>query len=472
MACIRSTGAYIPFYRVKREEFVQAWGGANQGGEKAITNYDEDSLTMAVEAGMDCLSGFNREDIDILYFASTTMPYREKQGAALIANALDLRRNTLTADFSGSLRAGTNALNAAMHAVTANPETNVMVIVSDCRLGVPGSDLEQIFGDGAAALIVGSKGPAVISETYSHAEDILDMWRTQEDTYVKMWEDRFVFLKGYVGNVREAASTFLKKVGSTTKDFTKVVFFAPDQRRHKEISKVLKLEGDQVQDPLFQEVGNTGTAHALMMLVGCLEEAKAGDRVLLINYGDGCDLFTLQVEEEFPKNSKRRGLRGFKDSKRLIKNYEKYIQMKRVMEVQTGRRRPAAVSSAAALHRDRDMILGFYASKCKGCGRLFFPPQRVCMYCRTKDQYDMVRLADKRGKLFTFSKDFLAQSIDPPIITSIVHLDVEDGIRVFCNMGDRDPDAVKVDIPVEMTFKKISEAEGFFSYFWKCRPVR
>ena len=471
MACIRSTGAYIPFYRLNREEIGRAWGNA-QRGEKAVVNYDEDSITMAVEAGMDCLAGFSGKDIDTLYFASTTSPYREKQAATLIANALDLPRTITTADFSGSLRAGTNALKAAVDAVSSDPKRNVMVIVSDSRLGVPGSSLEQVFGDGAAAFIIGSEGSVVISESYSHTEEIIDVWRTQDDTYVKTWEDRFVFTEGYVANVREAVSAFLKKLDLTPSDFTRVVLSAPDQRNHRNGCKMLKLEKEQIQNSLLDQIGNTGAAHALMMLVNCLEEAKAGDKILLANYGDGCDLFMLQVEGEFPKNENRRGVKGFLDSKRMIKNYEKYIQMKKLMRVETGRRRPPAMSSAAVLHRDKNMVLGLYASKCKGCSRLFFPPQRVCMYCRTKDEYDTVRLADKKGNLFTFSKDFLAQSIDPPIITSIVHLDVEDGIRIFCTMSDRDPDAVKIDMPVEMTFKKMSEAEGFYNYFWKCRPIR
>ena len=471
MACIKSTGAYIPFYRLKREDIAKAWGASYLGGEKAVANFDEDSLTMAVEAGMDCLKGFKTEDISALYFASTTSPYKEKQAATFIAGALDLQRQITTADFSGSIRAGTNALNAAIDAVTADPDKNVLVIASDSRLGVPGSDMEQFFGDGAAALLVSGAGDVVITESYTHAEEIIDFWRTQEDSYVKMWEERFVYLKGYTENMQEAVNSMLNKTGLNISDFSKTVFYAPDQRRHAEMSRLFKLGKEQIQDPMFLTIGNTGVAHVLMMLTACLEEAKAGEKILLANYGDGCDLFALQVENKFSPDPARRGVKGYLDSK-MFNKYEKYIQMRKLMEVSSGRRRPPAVSSAVALHRDRKMILGYYGSKCKNCGRLFFPPQRVCIYCKTKDQFETIRFADKRGKLFTFSKDFLAQSVDPPIITSIVHLDVEDGVRVLCHMTDRNPDEVKVDMPVEMAFKKITEAEGFNNYFWKCRPIR
>jgi 3-hydroxy-3-methylglutaryl CoA synthase len=62
----------------------------------------------------DCLRGIDRATIGGVLFASTSHPYKEKQGASLIAKALDLRRDVATADFAGSLRAGTTALRAAL----------------------------------------------------------------------------------------------------------------------------------------------------------------------------------------------------------------------------------------------------------------------------------------------------------------------------------------------------------------------
>ena len=95
MVSIKSYGAYIPFHRLKREEIGRAWEAGPLRGEKAVANFDEDSITMAVEAGQDCLKGIERDSIDALYFASTTAPYKEKQSAAIVAAALDLRHNIL-----------------------------------------------------------------------------------------------------------------------------------------------------------------------------------------------------------------------------------------------------------------------------------------------------------------------------------------------------------------------------------------
>jgi len=112
MIGIVSYGAYIPLWRLD-------FGTLDEGlrGEKAIANFDEDSLTMGVAAGMNCLHNVDRSQIDGLFFATTTSPYKEKQISVTAATALDLRENILTADFGNSLRAGTTALKAAMDAV-------------------------------------------------------------------------------------------------------------------------------------------------------------------------------------------------------------------------------------------------------------------------------------------------------------------------------------------------------------------
>src|SRR3989442_7557193 len=99
---------------------LTAIGGGKPGGpEKAVAGWDEDSLTMAVAAAVDCLHGIDRRSVDAVFFASTSYPFQEKQGAAIVAKALDLRRHVQTADAGGSLRARTNALPAGLDTVRA-----------------------------------------------------------------------------------------------------------------------------------------------------------------------------------------------------------------------------------------------------------------------------------------------------------------------------------------------------------------
>src|SRR5215468_7066296 len=108
MVGITSYGAYVPMFRLP---FGAISGGGRKAsggsGERAVANFDEDSVTMGIAAAVSCLEGIDRASVDGVLFASTSYAYKEKQAASLVAKALDLGREVVTADFSDSLRAGT-----------------------------------------------------------------------------------------------------------------------------------------------------------------------------------------------------------------------------------------------------------------------------------------------------------------------------------------------------------------------------
>src|SRR5207248_7094048 len=160
MLGITSYGAYVPMLRLPLAAI--GGGGAKPGGpEKAVANWDEDAVTMAVAAAVDCLRGVDRASVDGVLFASTSYPLKEKQGAALVARALDLRRDVTTADVGDSLRAGTTALRAAIDAVKAGSARRVLVVAADTRMAAPRSAMEANLGDGAAAFLVSGEEVAL-----------------------------------------------------------------------------------------------------------------------------------------------------------------------------------------------------------------------------------------------------------------------------------------------------------------------
>ncbi len=60
--------------------------------EKPVANFDEDSITMAVAAGIDRINGSDHNAVDALLFATTTPPYIEKKGESIVV-AIDLCRD-------------------------------------------------------------------------------------------------------------------------------------------------------------------------------------------------------------------------------------------------------------------------------------------------------------------------------------------------------------------------------------------
>jgi len=145
--------------------WTNAPGRVKARGERAICNWDEDALTMGVEAGRASLDA-NRVPQSIV-FCSTTAPFLDRDDAVALAAALDLPDSTDTLNVAASVRAGTqgliNALRRADHAAT-------LLVASDARLTRAGSPQEMSYGDAAAAMLLGATGPGALAHGVEHAQ--------------------------------------------------------------------------------------------------------------------------------------------------------------------------------------------------------------------------------------------------------------------------------------------------------------
>jgi len=470
MIGICAYGAYLPILRLSRDEIAKQWEGYSLRGERTVANCDEDTVTMAVEAGRDCLKTGGKAGVDGLFFASTTPPYREKQSAALVATAMDLERKILAADFTDSIRSATIALRQALDTVQGGGAEKVLVTSADIRPGAPQSEFESTFGDGAAAVLVGKENViASLEGAYRHTDEFLDLWRLPDGQFTESWEDRFVKEYGHQRNIVAAGRAFFSEKGIRPAEITKAVIYSPDLRNHQTVAKLLGFDYQkQVQDLLFGNIGITGAAHSLLMLVAALEKATAGDTILLLGYGDGADAFLFKVTENIEKARGSRGVSGWLNRKLPI-SYMKYLRFRGLLPTEAARR-PALLSSAPSLWRGQKQNLALYGSKCRKCGTEHFPVQRVCYVCLAKDEFDPLPLADRKGMIFTYTKDNLFASDDPPLVMTVIEL--EGGSRLYVQMTDRDPEEAKLELPIEMTFRRMNEASGFVNYFWKCRPIR
>ena len=468
MAGIVSYGAYVPPTRLA---FATIAGKSPKGGEvtpeRSVAWDDEDAVTMAVAAGMNCLRDLDRNSVDALYFASTSYAFREKQAAALVAKALDLRRDVATADHAGSLRAGSAALRAAFDAVAAGSAGRVLVIASDCRPGAPGSGLERSFGDGAAAFLVGDTDViASFEAAHCVADELVDVWRGDGDRFVHSWEERFVIQEGYTPNLIEAVRGLLAKTNATAAEFARVALYAPDDRSLAGVARALRLDPKQLQDGLFGRLGNAGCAYAPLLLAAALETLKPGDRLLLANYGDGAEALALRATTSIENLESRRGVSWHLARRRAVKNYDRYLSARQLQMREYESPRDAGLS--ATIHfREREEDIAFKGQKCARCGAVQFPIQRVCETCFAKDEFELVRLAEKTGRVVTYTFDFFFPTPDPPTIVTITEID---GARVHLQLINTTPQQTKIGLPVEFTFRRIHEVGGRPNYNWKATP--
>jgi 3-hydroxy-3-methylglutaryl CoA synthase len=467
MLGILSYGAYVPPTRLA----LAALRGrpAPEGGpEKAVAWNDEDSVTMAVSAAVNALRGVERCTVDGLFFASTTHPFREKQAAALVARALDLRRDVRSADYGGSLRSGSSALRGAFDAVSAGGARRVLVVASDCRMGAPGSALEANLGDGAVSFLVGDSDAVVTLEgCHAVANEIVDLWRGDRDRYVHSWEDRFVVQEGYTPGLVEAVEALLEKTGASVSDFARVILDGPDPRSHAALHRRLGVDAGRVQDPFFGRLGATGAAFAPMQLAAALETARPGERLLLGDYGDGAEALAFAVTEQIEKLEERRGVSWHLARRRPVKSYQRYLNARGLSPTEYEPAQGQGLS--ATVHfRERDEDIGFCGQKCRSCGAVQFPIQRVCETCFAKDEFERVRLSDRTGKVLTYTFDHFFPTPDPPTVVTVTEVE---GARIHLQLVNTRPEDVSLDMPVEFEFRRIHQAGGRPNYYWKATPL-
>ena len=474
MAGITSYGAYIPYYRMPRSAINAAWGRGGGRGERAVAGYDEDPISMSVSAGIDCLKGTDPKTVDAVFLATTTPPYLERQNSNIVANALDFRRDVRNADFGNCLRAGVNALLSAVDAVSSGSLKSVLVTVADMRLGECGGEFESATGDGAAAFLVGNDGVAVeIEGSYGFSDDLSDYWRSGGDTFVSSWEDRFGRDAGYNVTPAEVVKNLLAKLNLTPKDISKACIYGANARAQGGLARAMGFAPEQVQEALLDSVGNTGAALAPMILVAALEDAKPGDRFLMVSWGNGCDAVVLRATEQIEKIRDRRAVKRHLAVKGTLDNYGKYMRWRGLVPTATRRGMTIAMS---AEWRERKLGLPLYGVKCLNCGtvQLYMSGStmraHICLECHARDNFEPYRFADKLGKTVSFSHDYLGGGINPPMTRAVI--DFEGGGRGLFDLVDRDPEECKVGLPVEMTFRKVPLGAGSTSYFWKCKPVR
>ena len=459
-------GSYVPNYRLPREVIAKEWGTPSVGGEKAVANHDEDSLTVAVNAALNCFPDPSPVQLEALFFASTTPPYREKQTAATLAAVLDTGPTVRTVDVTDTLRAGTSALLAAADTLRAGGK-RALICAADCRLGEPDSMQEQNYGDAGAALLLGTDNVlAELTDSLSLSAELLATWRTQQQDYPHQFPGGFEAKFGYNPLMTAAISGLLKQANLAPAAVTVAALAAPNPRAAATVAKAVGIDPKkQLHDTFWTTLGDTGAAQPLLLLTAALERAQPGDVILLAGYGDGADACLFRVTDLIRDYRTARSLFSQIELKRLLPSYGKYARFRRLIRKESA---AADVSTPVVLYRDQKTVLPLYGGQCPHCETVQFPPHRTCIECGHRGGLRPIKLA-RRGKVFTFTHDYLFDSPDTPVAHAVVDLD--GGGRVYLQITDCDPDRVEIDMPVELTFRKLHEGFNMHNYFWKARPA-
>lgn len=470
MAGIVSFGTYVPFHRLARRTVGEALGTPGGRGERAVASFDEDAVTMAVEAARDCLHGRDRSTLRSLTFATTEPPYLEKLNAATVHAALDLPPTVRCLDVACSLRAGLGSMLSAWESAAASGAP-ALATMGDVRIGAPEGSAELAGGDAGAAFLFGGEGViADVVATYSETMEFLSSWRLPGERFSRSWEERFPLTQGWGPLLASATKNLLAKAGVVPDELAAVVVDAPNARASAALLAQLKLKPEQVVDARLDTVGHAGAAQAGLMLASALEKASPGDLVAVVSASDGVDAMLLRATDAIASFRPVRTLDRWIASKNAGLSYTRYLKWRGILETEPPRRpdpeRPAGPPSLRT-HRWKFALVG---SECTACGARHLPPQEVCVECRASHRMKEVGFADGKAVIRTFAVDRLAFTPQPPMVVAVI--DFEGGGRVQSELTDVEPARVAIGDPLEMTFRRLFTADGVHNYFWKARPAR
>jgi hydroxymethylglutaryl-CoA synthase len=473
LVTLQRCGVHIPRSRLPRSSIAAAtsWTQPPQrsipGGARAIANWDEDALTMAVEAARQCIAPGLADELDATLFCSTSAPFADRDNAVMLAAALDLPEPGRTLNLSGSMRAATGGLLSALGGAHSRP---ALVTASDARSTRPGSAQELSYGDAAAAFLVGpARGDSLASvlAARSVADDFVDHYRMSDAEFDYALEERWVRDESLMTRLPASVSRLLSDGGVSASAVRHLALPAPASAARR-VAEACGLKHARRDERVLMECGDAGVALPFLLIIAALESAEPGDLIVALGVGQGVDALLLRVEP-----GARSGIRALGQAlarSREETSYVRYLSNRGLLGVDFGMRAERDQRTAHTVaYRKRDAVAGFKGGRCGRCGTVQFPRSRVCVNpeCRATDTQRPHRLADSTGRVKTFTEDWQAYSVRPPYIYG--NVEFAEGGNLLMEFSDLDSGELRVNDTVRFVYRIKDEdrARGFRRYFWK-----
>lgn len=473
-AGIESIGTYVPRYRLSAETVTEAWGQFHGSGisETAVPAADEDTLTMGYEAASRTLDAGDVDPAAVtgLFVATTTPPNEEEAVGPRLVSMLGLGEETRTRQFTGSTRAGVDALLAGAE----QAEGPVLVVATDAPRGAPDSEHEHAGGAGTFAAVLTEGGAGQLVETADFVEPYpgtrFRPAGSDETTGLGVTDyDRSAFV--------ETVGAATEQLDSDPTDADAVALQAPNGKLPYRAASRLGVETDTIQQgTVVHSIGDTGTANPLLGLARALDEGA--DSVLLLGYGSGGGATAIRIEGAGVPLATA----PLDTGETVQLSYGEYLRMRG--EITTGEPEGGgAYVSVPSWKRSLPQRHRLVAGRCPECGALSFPPEGACTGCRAMVEYEEVELP---GTGTVEAVTAIGQGGAPPefveqqarsgaYVSAVVALDGPDGTTkadsVPAQVVGVDPDAVEIGDRVEATIRQVYTQEGVTRYGFKMVPL-
>ena len=333
-------GVYVPRFRIKRDEYVKAWGSFNARGveEKAVAGLDEDVVTMTVESSVGALkrAGISARQLNGMFFGSTSAPYVEKLSSSTIVASIDGPSEIFLADFGFSTKAGTAALLSCLDFVSSGRGDLGLVGASDMPQAMPIDSLEHGLGVGSASFVIGKNdvmaniegvhcsGLEIIGERYRrHGKRFLN------DSGIGAYTEQ-----AFNQALTISVTGLLTNLGLKVEEFAYAIFQQIDGRTAYDIGRKLGFKDSQISPSMIvTKIGDSGSVSPLIGLCAVLDVARPRDRILVASYGSGSgsDAMSLVATDQLvERRNKAPMVESYLAQKEYI-DYLTYLKFKRML---------------------------------------------------------------------------------------------------------------------------------------------
>ncbi|MFP4368742.1 MAG: hydroxymethylglutaryl-CoA synthase [Bacteroidota bacterium] len=337
MAGIVGYGSYVPAYRIKSKTIADQWGDdaaiIERGlllSEKSVPGYDEDTITISVQAAKYALqrAGIDPQKIGAVYIGSESHPYAVKPSGTVLIEAIGIGPHVHVADLEFACKAGSEGMFIAYSHVKSGNLDYALAIGADTSQGAPGDALEYSASAGGAAFIFGKeKILAEVIETHSFTSDTADFWRREYKMYPRHG-GRFTGEPAYFKHVLGCADALLEKSNHKPEDFKYAVFHMPNGKFPLKAGKILGFKRDQLEQGwVVSLMGNTYSGSSPTGLASILDVIKPGEKAFMVSFGSGAgsDGFIFQATDLISEvQDKAPHTRDIINGKKIYLNYGQY----------------------------------------------------------------------------------------------------------------------------------------------------
>ena len=464
---VAAVGGYLPILRLERKAAVAALRfsglGGRRDGYRAVAGWDEDALTMAVEAARGPASA-DAVPAELI-FASTSAYFTDRPQSALMVEALALPATTRAGDVGGSRRCATSAL---MRALDGPGET--IVAAADKRETDAGSAQQLAFGDGGAAVRVGDRGGARYLGGATLTRDFVDFYTSRDRPTAYAYEERFVREVATSEILAPAIRAALAETGVAADAIAWAAVAEPLPGTYGRLARTLGIAAPNVAADIATVAGDLGAAQPIYALGLAFARAKMGDIVLLVGFGGGCDVMLFEMVGEVAGAA---AMAAALDTGQKLTDFMRFQNLSGGISLAWGMRAEVEQKAQATVlgRAGRDMI-GFIGGR-DSTGNVQFPKSAIPVNPALSGPEPLadVRLADETAHIVSATADRLNFTPDPPFDFGLVQFD--NGARVMMEFTDRPAAGFAVGDAVRMRLriKGLDRRRGFRTYFWKAAPI-